>query len=93
MINIIWFAMLACGIAAAAIQGDIQTVTRATVSGAEEAVKTALGLIGIIAFWSGLMKIAEDAGLIKVLARLIRPWPGFCSRKYLPIIQPWALSS
>ena len=73
MINIIWFAMLACGIAAAAIQGDIQTVTRATVSGAEEAVKTALGLIGIIAFWSGLMKIAEDAGLIKVLARLIRP--------------------
>ena len=73
MINSIWFAMLACGIAAAAIQGDIQTVTRATVSGAEEAVKTALGLIGIIAFWSGLMKIAEDAGLIKVLARLIRP--------------------
>lgn len=73
MINIIWFAMLASGVLAAAVQGDIQLVTRATIEGAEEAVKIALGLIGIIAFWSGLMKIAEDAGLMKLIAKLMRP--------------------
>lgn len=73
MINIIWFAMLASGVLAAAVQGDIQLVTRATIEGAEEAVKIALGLIGIIAFWSGLIKIAEDAGLMKLIAKLMRP--------------------
>jgi len=73
LINIIWFAMLASGVLAAAVQGDIQLVTRATIEGAEEAVKIALGLIGIIAFWSGLMKIAEDAGLMKLIAKLMRP--------------------
>lgn len=73
MINIIWFAMLASGVLAAAVQGDIQLVTRATIEGAEEAVKIALGLIGIIAFWSGMMKIAEDAGLMKLIAKLMRP--------------------
>jgi len=73
LINIIWFAMLACGIIAAAAQGDIQAVTRATISGAEEAVRIAFSLIGVIAFWSGLIKIAEDAGLMQLLARLIRP--------------------
>ncbi|HHT35584.1 MAG: nucleoside recognition domain-containing protein [Candidatus Wallacebacter cryptica] len=73
MINIIWFAMLACGIASAAVQGEIQLVTRASIEGAEAAVKIALGLIGIVSFWSGLMKIAEDAGLLKLIAKLLRP--------------------
>lgn len=73
MINIIWFAMLACGVIAAAVNGDIQTVTRATISGAEDAVKTAFNLIGVIALWSGLIKIAEDAGLMQLLAKLIQP--------------------
>ena len=73
MINIIWIAMLACGIASAAVQGEIQLVTRASIEGAEAAVKIALGLIGIVSFWSGLMKIAEDAGLLKLIAKLLRP--------------------
>jgi len=73
LINIIWFAMLACGIASAAVQGEIQLVTRASIEGAEAAVKIALGLIGIVSFWSGLMKIAEDAGLLKLIAKLLRP--------------------
>ena len=84
MINIIWFAMLACGIVSAAIQGDIRLVTEATISGAEEAVKMAFNLIGIIALWSGLVKIAEDAGLIQMLAKLIQP----LTRALFPEIPP-----
>ncbi|MDI9420460.1 MAG: nucleoside recognition domain-containing protein [Bacillota bacterium] len=84
MINIIWFAMLACGIVSAAIQGDIRLVTEATISGAEESVKMAFNLIGIIALWSGLVKIAEDAGLIQMLAKLIQP----LTRALFPEIPP-----
>lgn len=73
MINIIWGGMLVIGIITAAIKGDIQLVTSATIEGANEAVKIAIGLIGIISLWSGLMKIAEDAGLIKLLAKIMRP--------------------
>lgn len=37
------------------------------------AVQIALGLIGIMALWLGVMKVAEEAGLIKIIARSVRP--------------------
>jgi len=40
---------------------------------AEFAAKLALGLIGLMALWLGLMKIAEDSGLVNKLVRLLRP--------------------
>lgn len=73
MINIIWFLMLAVGITAAASQGEIHLITSATIEGANEAVKIAIGLIGIISLWSGMMKIATDAGLMNILAKLMHP--------------------
>jgi spore maturation protein A len=40
---------------------------------AKTAVELAIGLIGIMALWLGIMKIAEQAGLIAGLARLLKP--------------------
>jgi len=40
---------------------------------AEFAAKLALGLIGLMALWLGLMKIAEDSGLVTRLVRVVRP--------------------
>lgn len=48
-------------------------VTNAVLDYAGTAVTIALGLIGIMALWLGVMKIAEDAGLIKILGRSVRP--------------------
>ncbi len=73
MINVIWFMMLTVGIVIAAFQGDIQLITKATIEGANEAVKISMGLIGIVSLWSGLMQIAKDAGLMESLARLMHP--------------------
>ncbi len=73
MINIIWFLLLVVGIGAAAAQGDIGLVTKATMEGAEQAISIAFGLIGIIAFWSGMMRVAEQAGIMHILAKLMRP--------------------
>ncbi len=51
----------------------MKEVTNATLDYAGTAVKIALGLIGIMALWLGIMKIAEDAGLIKIIANAVRP--------------------
>ncbi|HOP50152.1 MAG TPA: nucleoside recognition domain-containing protein [Ignavibacteriales bacterium] len=47
--------------------------TNAVLKSAETAVEIAIGLIGVMAFWLGLMKIAEESGLIKVIANFVKP--------------------
>ena len=84
MINIIWFCMIAAGVLTAAGRGQIDLVTEGLLQGAEQAVTTAFGLIGIIAFWSGMMRIAQDAGLIQLLSRLMAP----AARKLFPDVPP-----
>jgi spore maturation protein SpmA len=51
----------------------MKNVTNETISKAGTAVTIALGLIGIMALWLGVMKVAEDAGLIAKLANGIKP--------------------
>lgn len=51
----------------------MKDVTAAVISYAGTAVSIALGLIGIMALWLGIMKIAEEAGLIKIIARSLKP--------------------
>ena len=48
-------------------------VTDAILHGAADAITMTMGLLGLIAFWSGLMEIAERAGLTHLLARFLRP--------------------
>lgn len=51
----------------------LRKVTNAAFEIAGVAVQIALGLIGIMALWLGVMRVAEKAGLITHLARLVRP--------------------
>ena len=51
----------------------LRKVTNAAFEIAGVAVQIALGLIGIMALWLGVMRVAEQAGLIAHLARLVRP--------------------
>jgi spore maturation protein A len=51
----------------------IKAVTQATLDYASTAVTIAIGLIGIMALWLGVMKVAEEAGLLKVVTRLLTP--------------------
>ena len=51
----------------------MQKITDAVIDYAGTAVTIALGLMGIMALWLGIMKIAEDAGLIKIIARVVKP--------------------
>lgn len=73
MINYIWFFMILAGLITAASSGNINLVTEGILKGSEQAVLVAAGLVGVISFWSGIMKIAQDAGLIKLISRLMGP--------------------
>jgi spore maturation protein SpmA len=52
----------------------MSAVTNAVLEYAGTAVTIALGLIGIMALWLGVMKVAEEAGLIKIIARSLKPF-------------------
>ncbi|QGT99896.1 Spore maturation protein A [Candidatus Syntrophocurvum alkaliphilum] len=73
MLNLIWLLLLASGIIVAAINGNIEVVTEAALGAAKGAVEVCFDLIGIMALWLGIMKIAENGGLINTLARLLKP--------------------
>lgn len=65
--------MLLVGFIAAAAQGRIDAVTEAVFEGAKTGVSVSFGLISVMVFWLGIMRIAEDAGLLKRLAKALGP--------------------
>lgn len=73
MVNYIWVGMTVIGIGFAMFNGTMDKVNEAIFSGAQEAVTLCIGLISVLVFWLGLMKIAEKAGLLKKLAKIFRP--------------------
>ncbi|MBA2870091.1 spore maturation protein A [Anoxybacillus calidus] len=73
MVNIIWMMMAIIGIGFAAVNGTMDEVNEAIFKGAKEAVTISIGMISILVFWLGLMKIAEEAGLLKALGTLAKP--------------------
>ncbi|MBH5318002.1 nucleoside recognition protein [Paenibacillus sp. GSMTC-2017] len=73
MVNWIWLFFIVVSVVVAAITGKMDTVTQAAFEGAKSGVTVSFGLISIMVFWLGMMRIAEDAGLLKKLARMLRP--------------------
>lgn len=73
MVNIIWVCLTVIGIVFAMVNGTMSEVNEAIFNGAKEAVTLCIGLISILVFWLGMMRIAEDAGLLKKLSKLFRP--------------------
>ncbi|MFH5184783.1 nucleoside recognition domain-containing protein [Paenibacillus sp. TAB 01] len=77
MVNFIWLFFIVAGFVVAAVQGKIELVTQAAFDGAKSGVTVCFGLISIMVFWLGMMRIAEDAGLLQVMSKLLRPFIRF----------------
>ncbi|MCM3784053.1 nucleoside recognition protein [Neobacillus mesonae] len=73
MINVIWLAMIVIGFIFAAAKGNIELVTQAAFDGAATGVTVCFGLISVLVFWMGMMRMAEDAGLLTKVAKLLGP--------------------
>lgn len=71
--NYIFFILIVGSIIIGAINGKLQDVINAVMSGAELSVKVAFSLIGIMAFWLGMMKIAQKAGIIDWISKILKP--------------------
>lgn len=52
---------------------SMKAVTQKALDSASDAAKLALGLVGVLALWMGIMRVAEKAGLVALLARVLRP--------------------
>ncbi|MBI4547335.1 MAG: nucleoside recognition protein [Ignavibacteriae bacterium] len=88
MLNYIWLTLIVIGISVAvwndlskppdpSANTPLPTLNKVTnegiVNSAKTAVTLAIGLIGIMALWLGIMKIAEQSGLIAILASILKP--------------------
>lgn len=73
MVNYIWAGMSIIGIIYAMINGTMDQVNEAIFSSASEAVTLSIGLISVLVFWLGLMRIAEKAGILSKLSTLFKP--------------------
>ncbi|MBD3344118.1 MAG: spore maturation protein [Chitinivibrionales bacterium] len=72
-INIVWLMLVLIAVVTAAYTGKMEATVNAFMESAKSAVNLAIGLIGFMALWLGLMKVAEEGGLTRALARGIRP--------------------
>jgi spore maturation protein SpmA len=73
MMNAIWVALIVASVVTAAFTGTMPAVSAASIDAAKSAVTLAIGLIGVMAFWLGLMRVVQAGGLLHTLARLLRP--------------------
>ncbi len=69
----LWTLLVVASVVTAAVKGRMTELTAAIASSAQAAVGLALGLVGVMALWLGLMRVAERAGLVALLARALRP--------------------
>lgn len=80
MVNGLWVSLFVSGFVCAIINGRVGLLTKAIFEGAATAVEVSFGLISIMVFWMGLMKIAEVAGMVERVAQAIGP----LVRKWFP---------
>lgn len=73
MLNYIWGGMILVSFIVSIFTGQIDETANAAMDGAGAAVETCIGLLGVMCLWTGIAKIAENSGLTKIFAKLLRP--------------------
>lgn len=85
MLNYIWLGLVVSAVLIAGVTGNLKPVADRALEMSKFAVlDTALPLVGIMALWLGIMRLAERAGLVALLARALRP----LLRRLFPDVPP-----
>lgn len=71
--DFLWAVMLAGGMVYGAFAGTLGEVTDGLLAAAKDAVQMGIGLAGMMAFWMGLMEIAQECGIIQAMSRRLYP--------------------
>ena len=77
MLNGIWGFFIIGGILTGAFLGRMSLVTQAVITGGRSAIELAFAMAGVVAVWSGILKIAEKGGMIDALAEKMTPLMDF----------------
>lgn len=73
MLNYIWGFMIIVGVIVSFFTGRISEVTQAIINSSKEAVELTISMLGIVAAWMGIMRIAEAAGIIDSFSKKMKP--------------------
>ncbi|MGM0501905.1 MAG: nucleoside recognition domain-containing protein [Bacillota bacterium] len=73
MLNFVWGTMIIIGFIVAAVNGRMEELSTAILESGEESVKLVIKLIGPMSLWLGIMKLAEEIGLVEAMAKLFTP--------------------
>ena len=73
MVNYIWFFLILIGIVFSFFTGNIDTINNSILTNGTEALDLVLSILPIIVLWTGIMKIAEDSGLLRKFAKSVEP--------------------
>ena len=73
MLNFLWAGMIIIGILYGALQGNLTEITNAALDSSKEAISLCITMMGVMAFWMGLMEIATKAGILQRATKGIMP--------------------
>ncbi len=73
MLNGIWLGLMLASVVYAAFTGRMDAVKMAAISGARDAVDLVIGLVGVMALFLGLMRVAQEGGLLRAVQRGLAP--------------------
>lgn len=77
MLNILWSAMILIGILWGGFHGTLGAITQQVLTSAKDAVNLCITMLGILSFWSGILEIGEQAGLLQTFRRWLQPFLRF----------------
>lgn len=75
--NYLWGGMIVVGVIYAALTGNLGAVTNQALVSAKEAISLCITMAGAMAFWVGIMRIAERAGMVERIAQRMGGILGF----------------
>lgn len=73
MLDYLWAGMILVGVIYGAFNGKISEISSAALDSSKEAVSLGITMLGVMSFWSGLMEIATQAGIIESMSRKMKP--------------------
>ena len=73
MVSYIWFFLIVVGVGYSFVTGNVASINESILTNASDALELMLSIFPVIVLWSGIMKIAEDAGMLKKFARFLEP--------------------
>lgn len=73
MVNVIWAVLIFIAILYSLITGNIDTINNGILTHASSGVNLILEMMPLIVLWTGIMKIAEEAGLLNIFAQVLNP--------------------